>query len=85
MTDETETENENEELRHRLSAEGQAETRAGAIDELSEELTDEELSGPVARRKAGTAKSGWCLEFNAGGHGRCPVTVGGFTCKCPCH
>lgn len=53
-------------------------------DEELEESPDPDVDTRPTRAR-GTAKSGWCLEFNPGGHGRCPVNAGSFTCKCPCH
>lgn len=61
-----------------------SDTEEPVTDEPESSSEEVEDSGP-AKRVRGTAKSGWCLEFNPGGHGRCPVTVGGFTCLCPCH
>ena len=49
-----------------------------------EEETEED-TGPVAGRKKGSSKSGWCLSsMDRDSHSRCPVTIGQFSCSCTC-
>lgn len=47
--------------------------------------TEEPESGPVARRKKGSSKSGYCLtKTNTDEHERCMVSTPTFICSCTC-
>jgi hypothetical protein len=52
---------------------------------VTDEVEETEESGPPARRKKGSGKSGWCIMEDADSHERCPISVGyTFVCSCTC-